>query len=280
MLFVLSTLLGCKRKNEIQNNLAKLGIIHEMNRYFEYNEWGNIFEENPRPVFNNQDINYSDDTAFHGEGCKCDQEVGFKVQFLRFIYSFCCRDNDNTENKLGMFSKSDLEDAFANSFFYFFYVYLHMQKLRVNSQPKGNSFSAFCDKVFILERKMGNEFSAFFDFVKFENLFLKANNFCAEQRKKKEIGFSVEKSGMKEKNEDKDLILCSRIYDVEIIEEFKGDENFDNNFKKNFSTENTRISNSKGGSEFDNNKNLTFKTTKISKNHFNKGASGNLKLNK
>lgn len=287
MLFVLSTLLGCKRKNEIQNNLSKLNLIQEMNRYFEYNEWGNIFEENPRPAFN-QDINYSDDTAFHGEGCKCDQEVGFKVQFLRFVYSFCCRDNDNIENKLSMFSKSDLEDTFANSFFYFFYVYLNLQKIKINNLTPGkNAFSALCDKIFILEKKIGNSFSSFFDFMQFENLFYKANNFFKDKihNEQEILNLSLlEKRTDKDNKDkeismetDKDLILGGNDIDIEIAMEIKeyGNDGMSDTFQINIA--NTKDANNDIKiKNFNNNtrKNLTFRTTKISKNHYNKGILG------
>ena len=68
MLFVLSTLLGSKRKTDVQNQLSKLNLIELLTSYLEYIEWGNIFSDNHRPFFNDQ-INVNDDTAYHGEGC-------------------------------------------------------------------------------------------------------------------------------------------------------------------------------------------------------------------
>ena len=172
MLFVLSTLLGCKRKNEIQNSLSNLGIISDMNNYFEFNEWGNIFEENSRPFFNNQDINYSDDSAYHGEGCKCDSDVGFKVQYLRFIYSYCCRDNDNIENKIKLLSKSDIEDIFSNSYFYIFYLYLYMNKLKLHD-VKSIRFSNITEKILEHEKNTTNLFIGFFDYLQFIKVYNK-----------------------------------------------------------------------------------------------------------
>lgn len=257
MLFVLSTLLGCKRKSEIQNNLAKQGIIQEMNKYFEYNEWGNIFEENPRPFFNNQEINYSDDTAFHGEGCKCDQEVGFKVQYLRFIYSFCCRDNDNTQNKLSLFSRSDLEDTFANSYFYYFYFYMYLNKFKMETSIwNGNKFSSLCEKIFLLEKNSSNAFLVFFDYLYFLNLF---ENVQKINDDKDRINLKFEKQ-MDFDNYDynKDSIMSEINYSE----------------KKNASTfDFTESINNKANKNLDG-KNLTFITTKIAKNHFNKGVSG------
>lgn len=287
MLFVLSTLLGCKRKNEIQNHLAKQGIIAEMNRYFEYNEWGNIFEENPRPFFNNQEINYSDDTAFHGEGCKCDQEVGFKVQFLRFIYSFCCRDNDNIDNKLSMLSKSDLEDTFSNSFFYFFYSYMYMNKLRISAQPAAGKLSSFADNIFRLEGEKGSLFSVFFDFIEFEKLIGKVNDF-SKQLGDAEVDMNKEENEIEnDSNKDKDLIYCEDGgNDVQIIEETKENNCIENSGNVNNNNLNINLNPNcidldliyKGNhqkNKQENEKNVMFTTTKISKNHFNKGSSGN-----
>ncbi len=107
MLFVLSTLLASKRKVEIQDKLGKLNIIKLLASYLEYIEWGNIFSENHRPFFNDQ-VLVNDDTAYHGEGCCCDCDTALKIQYLRLIYTFCCRDNNNFINKLKLFSKNDI----------------------------------------------------------------------------------------------------------------------------------------------------------------------------
>ena len=51
MLFVLSTLIGSKRKVDVQNQLSNLNIIELLNSYLEYIEWGNIYHDNQRPSF-------------------------------------------------------------------------------------------------------------------------------------------------------------------------------------------------------------------------------------
>ena len=107
MLFVLSTLLASKRKVEIQDKLGKLNIIKLLDSYLEYIEWGNIFSDNHRPFFNDQ-ININDDTAYHGEGCCCDCDTALKIQYLRLIYTFCCRDDNNFINKLKLLSQKDI----------------------------------------------------------------------------------------------------------------------------------------------------------------------------
>jgi len=234
-----------------------------MNKYFEYNEWGNIFEENPRPFFNNQDINYSDDTAFHGDGCKCDQEVGFKVQYLRFIYSFCCRDNDNIENKINLLSKSDLEETFAKSYFYYFYLYMNLNKYNL-SDIEGNKFGYFCDKLFVIEKSSAILFSGFFDYLTFIKLMGKAN---INKNKKTDLKETPYKLNEIEKEICiEDLIMSNENVTFNDIKEESKYDNIERNIVLSNSTK-----------KIDEVKIQTFKTTKISKNknHFNKGAPGN-----
>ena len=109
MLFVLSTLLNCKRKVDVQNKLKDLKIIELLNSYLEYIEWGNIYSDTQRPSFNEENINIQDDTAYHGQGCNCDCDSALKIQYLRLIYSFCCREKENMENKLKLFSQKDIQ---------------------------------------------------------------------------------------------------------------------------------------------------------------------------
>lgn len=124
MLFVLSTLLGCKRKCEIQDKLANYGIIDLLNNYIDYLEWGNIFIESNRPYFDINEVNFQDDTAYHGKGCKCDTDTALKIQYLRFIYTFCCRDNNNVTNKLNLLSHSDMQNFLCPGYTTIFYFHL------------------------------------------------------------------------------------------------------------------------------------------------------------
>ena len=109
MLFVLSTLLNCKRKVDVQNKLKNLKIIELLNSYLDYIEWGNIYSDNLRPSLGDENINLQDDSSYHGKGCNCDCDSALKIQYLRLIYSFCCRDNENLENKLKLFSEKDIQ---------------------------------------------------------------------------------------------------------------------------------------------------------------------------
>ncbi len=51
MLFVLSTLLGGKRKAEVQDILSSLNIIEIISNYIDYIDWGNIHAETNRQSF-------------------------------------------------------------------------------------------------------------------------------------------------------------------------------------------------------------------------------------
>ena len=116
MLFVLSTLLNSKRKVDVQNKLRELKIIELLNSYFDFIEWGNIYSNYQRPSFDEGEIDNQDDTSYHGKGCNCDHDSALKIQYLRLIYSFCCRDNDNLENKLKLFSEKDITLFFEAGF--------------------------------------------------------------------------------------------------------------------------------------------------------------------
>ena len=46
-----------------------------------------------------------------------------KIQYLRFIYTFCCRDSKNITNKLQLISEKDKENCFLQSYILAFYLY-------------------------------------------------------------------------------------------------------------------------------------------------------------
>ena len=139
MFFVLSTLLGCKRKVEIQDKLSYLNIIEWINMYIEYLEWGNIFNDSNRPIFS--DINYSDDTAYHGRGCKCDTDTALKIQYLRFIYTYCCRDNNNFSNKFNLISYKDIQQTLCPSYLslFLYHINKYYKNYKDNKEIKFNN---------------------------------------------------------------------------------------------------------------------------------------------
>ena len=149
MLFVLSTLLNCKRKVDVQNKLKDLKIIELLNSYFDYLEWGNIYSDYQRPSFNEEEINFQDDSAYHGNGCNCDCDSALKIQYLRLIYSFCCRDNENLENKLKLFSEKDVKLFFDAGYLDLVKIVLH-EKYLFYKNNKNIKFSK--DFLFLIDK--------------------------------------------------------------------------------------------------------------------------------
>lgn len=135
MLFVMSTLVGCKRKNEIQDKLSKERIIEILDSYLEFIEWGNIFNESNRPIFNANEIDLQDDSSYHGTGCNCDSDHALKIQFLRFIYTYCCRDNINLDNKLKLISIFDIESVFCPIYLNLFYSNFLKKHIKYRNDP-------------------------------------------------------------------------------------------------------------------------------------------------
>ena len=149
MLFVLSTLLNCKRKVDVQKKLKDLKIIELLNSYFDYLEWGNIYSDYQRPSFNEEEINFQDDSAYHGNGCNCDCDSALKIQYLRLIYSFCCRDNENLENKLKLFSEKDVKLFFDAGYLDLVKIVLH-EKYLFYKNNKNIKFSK--DFLFLIDK--------------------------------------------------------------------------------------------------------------------------------
>lgn len=97
----------------------------------DYIEWGNIHGESNRQSFDAiPEANLLDENAYHvfyclnqGSGCKCDSDSALKIQYLRFIYTFCCRDSKNITNKLQLISEKDKENSFLQSYILAFYLY-------------------------------------------------------------------------------------------------------------------------------------------------------------
>lgn len=66
MLFVLSTLLGGKRKAEVQDILSGLNVIDVISNYVDYFDWGNIHSDSNRPSFDQiPEANLLDENAYH-----------------------------------------------------------------------------------------------------------------------------------------------------------------------------------------------------------------------
>jgi hypothetical protein len=145
MFFVLSNLLGCKRKVEIQDKLVNKKVIDWLNVYIEYLEWGNTFKDNNRPMLENN-VNFNDEAAYHGKGCKCDCDTALKTQMLRFVYTFCCRDKDNLINKLTLISVQDNTKALCPTYLSLFYLYLvRMEKKYIKTSTPNKTFTNYIE---------------------------------------------------------------------------------------------------------------------------------------
>ena len=82
VLFVLCTILGGRRKIDMQRMMHELGIISVLNDMFDRLAWGT----NADP---------SEFSALHGPGCECNPESALRVQYLRVLHNYCDRDSDN-----------------------------------------------------------------------------------------------------------------------------------------------------------------------------------------
>eukprot|EP00898_Chlorokybus_atmophyticus_P003986 jgi/Chlat1/4589/Chrsp290S04333 len=95
VLFVLCALLGGKCKGQVQDVLAKLGLIPALNKMFDRMDWGVAPPRPPTPH------------GMHGPGCACNPESALKIQYLRLIHNFCDRDSSNTNNKQLLLSEDE-----------------------------------------------------------------------------------------------------------------------------------------------------------------------------
>eukprot|EP00520_Triparma_pacifica_P017630 CAMPEP_0118668016 /NCGR_PEP_ID=MMETSP0785-20121206/20114_1 /TAXON_ID=91992 /ORGANISM="Bolidomonas pacifica, Strain CCMP 1866" /LENGTH=1410 /DNA_ID=CAMNT_0006562547 /DNA_START=278 /DNA_END=4510 /DNA_ORIENTATION=- len=82
ILFLLCTILGGRRKIDMQRKLHELGIISVLTDMFDRLAWGT----NADPT---------EFSALHGPGCECNPESALRVQYLRVLHNYCDRDCDN-----------------------------------------------------------------------------------------------------------------------------------------------------------------------------------------
>ncbi|KAH9549448.1 hypothetical protein CY35_10G020700 [Sphagnum magellanicum] len=86
VLFVLCALCGGKKREQVQNQLAKLGLVGVLTHMFDKLDWK---ASQPR----------SSSRGIHGIGCACNPKSALKIQYLRLIHNFCDRDSCNQANK-------------------------------------------------------------------------------------------------------------------------------------------------------------------------------------
>lgn len=96
LLFVIYALLAGKRRADLQDQLAKIGLIPTLNALFDTIDW-----LKPPP-------NIPPDERMHGPNCECNPESTLKIQFLRLVLNFCDGDFENRTNKKLLLSKDEL----------------------------------------------------------------------------------------------------------------------------------------------------------------------------
>eukprot|EP00245_Coleochaete_scutata_P010481 TRINITY_DN3673_c0_g3_i1.p1 TRINITY_DN3673_c0_g3~~TRINITY_DN3673_c0_g3_i1.p1 ORF type:complete len:571 (+),score=78.65 TRINITY_DN3673_c0_g3_i1:210-1715(+) len=87
VLFVLCALCGGKRKEQVQDRLAALGLVPALAEMFDHLDWQLPQLPPPEPH------------GIHGPGCACNPQSALKIQYLRLLHNFCDRDGSNRKNK-------------------------------------------------------------------------------------------------------------------------------------------------------------------------------------
>jgi len=98
LIFVLCTLLSGRRKIEIQQQLAALGLETVLLRMFDRMSWTASGVRSPSP---------GGGKHIHGPSCECDPESAFRVQFLRLVHNFYDRDFLGNSNKFAVLSAAE-----------------------------------------------------------------------------------------------------------------------------------------------------------------------------
>eukprot|EP00246_Nothoceros_aenigmaticus_P018067 TRINITY_DN9316_c0_g1_i1.p1 TRINITY_DN9316_c0_g1~~TRINITY_DN9316_c0_g1_i1.p1 ORF type:complete len:883 (-),score=147.83 TRINITY_DN9316_c0_g1_i1:126-2774(-) len=86
ILFVLCALCGGRSREQVQNQLAKLGLIGVLTSMFHKLDWKTSHNQHHT-------------RGIHGPGCACNPKSALKIQYLRLIHNFCDRDSCNRANK-------------------------------------------------------------------------------------------------------------------------------------------------------------------------------------
>ncbi|XP_024395590.1 uncharacterized protein [Physcomitrium patens] len=86
VLFVLCALCGGKKREQVQNSLAELGLVSVLDDMFDKLDW---VPTQPR----------AHSRGIHGLICACSPKSALKIQYLRLIHNFCDRDSCNRTNK-------------------------------------------------------------------------------------------------------------------------------------------------------------------------------------
>lgn len=109
LLFVLSTLLGGRRKLDAQDTLKEIGLISVLEEMFPRFPW---YDRQAQASNTAHDSHTHQDSAdhqngIHGPGCECTPESALYVQYLRLLHNFCDRDCDNYTGRRLLLSESE-----------------------------------------------------------------------------------------------------------------------------------------------------------------------------
>ncbi|KAG6546998.1 hypothetical protein Mapa_011615 [Marchantia paleacea] len=86
ILFVLCALCGSKKRDQVQDALAQLGLVDVLDHMFDKLDWTTSHS-------------LAKPGGIHGHGCECNPKSALKIQYLSLIHNFCDRDSCNKANK-------------------------------------------------------------------------------------------------------------------------------------------------------------------------------------
>ena len=98
LLFVLSTLLSGRRKVDVQQQFAELGLATCLFEMYERMSWDATLTAEHTHI-----------EHIHGPGCECNPESAIRTQYLRLVHNFYDRDFLQNANKLLVLSPIELE---------------------------------------------------------------------------------------------------------------------------------------------------------------------------
>ncbi len=99
IIFVLSTLLSGRRKPDVQQLLADMGIVESLTDLFPKLSWG-CPTSSPNPL-----------KGIHGPDCECSPESSFRVQYLRLVHKFCDGDCTPAPNHNSLMLSKEEQEA-------------------------------------------------------------------------------------------------------------------------------------------------------------------------
>lgn len=110
VMFVLCTLLGGRRKIDVQDSFNRLRLIPIIDDMFQRLPWYNQQSESSERASDVENLDaFNQPHGIHGPSCECTPESALCVQYLRMIHNFCDRDCDNYGGRQLLLSESERE---------------------------------------------------------------------------------------------------------------------------------------------------------------------------